>query len=400
MQPKVLYISNVDLQGTLIPGVTEKIRGQRAAFFRNGFDISVLYPEAGTHIVIEHGNGKKVTYKGARAMDIQPGILKKVKQHLQLAWFGSMNFDECVQDIAQARYDAVYLRFYLPGKDLIRFLRKLRKQAPGTKVLLEYPTLNVGPLMKTDKARWVSYLINKKRIAQMNELADYIITLTKDQSLFGKPALFMPNGFDFNSLQADTPKSNTDKLILLGVASDCANYHGYDKIILGLQTYLHNNPPVDVEFRIVSSLAGHNMAALKKLAVDTGVDAHVVFCGLKSKSELLTEYKKAHIGVGTLALHRIGLLDNYSLKHREYAASGLPFIMSLGDDAFEDTPFVFTVERDELPVNIGALVHFYQQLREQYPDYPSAFRQSMERKLSWDAQMQAVFSAIRNPQNN
>lgn len=400
MQPNVLYISNVDLQGTLIPGVIEKIRGQRAAFLRNGFDISVLYPEAGTHIVIEQGNGKKVIYKGAREMDIQPGILKKIKQHLQLAWFGSMNFDECVQDIARAQYDAVYLRFYLPGKDLIRFLRKLRKLSPGTKILLEYPTLNVGPLMKTDKARWVSYLINKKRIAQMNELADYIITLTKDHSLFGKPALFMPNGFDFNSLQADTPKNNTDKLILLGVASDCAHYHGYDKIILGLQTYLQNNPPVDVEFRIVSSLAGHNMAALKKLAVDAGVDAHVIFCGLKSKSELGTEYKNAHIGVGTLALHRIGLLDNYSLKHREYAASGLPFIMSLGDDAFEDTPFVFTVERDELPVNIGALVHFYLQLREQYPDYPSAFRRSMESKLSWDAQMQAVFSAIRNPQKN
>lgn len=142
------------------------------------------------------------------------------------------------------------------------------------------------------------------------------------------------------------------------------------------------------------------MTALKKLAEDKGVDGHVIFCGLKSKAELGTEYKNAHIGVGTLALHRIGLLDNYSLKHREYAASGLPFIMSLGDDAFADTPFVFTVERDELPVNIGALVHFYLRLREQYPDYPSAFRQSMETKLSWDAQMQAVFSAIRNPQKN
>lgn len=400
MQKKVLYISNVDLHGTLIPGVIEKIKGQKAAFIRNGFDTAVLYPESGTRIVIENGNGQKKMYRGARPMNIQHGLLRKIKQHLQLAWFGSMNLDECLQDIVQTRYDAIYLRFYMPGTDLIRFLRKLRKQSPDSAILLEYPTLNIGPLMKTDKARWVSYLINKQRIKKMNSLADYIITLTKDKTLFGKPTLFMPNGFDFSSMLPDQPKNFNDKLILLGVASDCANYHGYDKVILGLKTYLDTKPVIPVEFRIVSSLAGYNIAALKKLAEEAGVQENVIFCGLKSKAELAEEYKQAHIGIGTLALHRIGLMDNYSLKHREYAASGLPFIMSLGDDAFEDSPFVFTVGRDESPIDITGLVKFYSGLQEKYPDYPTAFRLSMETKLSWDAQMQAVFSVIRNPQKS
>ena len=87
-------------------------------------------------------------------------------------------------------------------------------------------------------------------------------------------------------------------------------------------------------------------------------------------------------------------MDNYSLKHREYAAFGLPFIMSLGDDAFEDSPFVFTVERDEAPVDIKRLLDFYQGIVRKDHNYPEKFRSSMQQKLSWDTQMQQVFSVI------
>lgn len=395
MNTKVLYISNVDLGGTLIPGVVEKIRGQVAAFGRNGFSADVLYPGGSSEIVIEKTSGEWKKYPGAREMKVQHGIVNKLRQHLTLAWFGPMNFDKCCDEIIRENYHAIYLRFFIPGLDLVRFLKRVKKESPGTIILLEYPTLNVGPLMKTDKARWISYLINKRRIGKMNKAANFIITLTKDKELFGKPAVFMPNGFDFKDTDVSEPKSGERELVLLGVASDCAHYHGYDKIIKGLGDYYRKGNELPVYFRIVSSLLGHNMSALRKLAEEENVADKVIFCGLKSKNELADEYRNAHIGIGTLALHRIGLMDNYSLKHREYAAFGLPFIMSLGDDAFEHSPFVFVTERDEKPVNIERLLGFYSAIQKEYTRYPEVFRNSMEKLLSWDKTMQGVFDAIR-----
>ena len=394
MKKKLLYVSNVDLEGGLIPGVVEKIKGQCAAFDRNNTETAVLYPGKGGEITIAHTDGSKRSYKGARDTGLQQGFLNKLKQHLSLAWYGSLNFDHCAEDILAYGYDAIYLRFYLPGKDLIHFLKKVRQKSPGTLILLEYPTLNVGPLMKTDKARWISYLINKPRIKRMNAAADFIITLTKDKVLFDKPAVFMPNGFEFSAIKVLGPVQPPDPVVLIGVASDCAHYHGYDKIIKGLGEYYRNNPEQHVEFRIISSLIGHNMAALRKLAEEEHVQDRVLFCGTRTKAELAGEYQQSHIGIGTLALHRIGLMDNYSLKHREYAAFGLPFIMSLGDDAFEDSPFVFTVERDEAPVDIKRLLDFYQGIVRKDHNYPEKFRSSMQQKLSWDTQMQQVFSVI------
>ncbi len=394
MMKKLLYVSNVDLEGEMIPGVVEKIKGQCAAFERNNIDTTVLYPGKEGQLIIRKADGTRKSYKGARDAGLQAGIFNKLKQHLLLAWYGTMNFDHCLEDILASGYDAIYLRFYLPGKDLVRFLKKIRQKSQATLILLEYPTLNVGPLMKTDKARWVSYLINKPRIKRMNAAADYIITLTKDEVLFDKPAVFMPNGFEFSAIQVLKPYQPLDPVVLIGVASDCAHYHGYDKIIRGMGAYYRNNPGRHVEFRIISSLIGHNMTALRKLAEEEQVQERVLFCGTRTRTELAGEYQHSHIGIGTLALHRIGLLDNYSLKHREYAAFGLPFIMSLGDDAFEDSPFVFTVERDEAPVDIKRLLDFYQDIVRKDHNYPEKFRSSMQQKLSWDTQMQQVFSVI------
>lgn len=113
-----------------------------------------------------------------------------------------------------------------------------------------------------------------------------------------------------------------------------------------------------------------------------------------SQDQLIDVYKNAHLGIGTLALHRIGLIKNYSLKHREYAAFGLPFIMSIGDSHFEDTPFVMTFESNEDPLPVNEIVQFYENLREQKPHYPQEFRRSIENKLKWNVQMKDVFRVI------
>lgn len=393
---KILYISNVDLSGRFIPGVIEKIKGQAAAFRRNGFSIDVLYPTNSGILVIEKEDGSKLTFKGANPFYTNKGLLHKLILHLRLAWIGNINFKYCEKTILDESYDGIYLRFYLPGSGLIRFLKEVKSHRNKPILLLEYPTLNVKQIIKNDFTRRISYFINEGRVKKLNQLSDYIVTLTKDRELFGRPALFMPNGLDLTKINVLKKPEFSNTVVLLGVASDCAHYHGYDKVIKGMYEYKKADLLPRVRFRIISSLLGHNIEFLRNMIKEFGLENDVEFLDSMGRNELEKQYQDVHVGVGTLALHRVGLMDNYSLKHREYAAFGLPFVMSMGDDVFEQSPFVMTVGRDEEPIDIAAVVKFYTNIRNNESEYTSAFRASMEKLITWDAQLTEIFTVLRN----
>ncbi len=392
---KILYITNVNIEGKYLQGVILKIKGQLKAFKDNGFDADLLYAGNNEKMILQTAEGKWKEFKGARQVNSNNFFIKLIS-HFKVAWLGSINFQYCYDAIVNNRYDAVYLRFYLPGTGLIQFLTRFKQDRPSTKILLEYPTLNVTTEMK--KRDWVgriTWFLNSNKVNQLNQQADYIITLTKDKSLFNKPAIFMANGMDMDAINPVPVPLLKNEIILLGVASDCAFYHGFDKVIKGISIYNKKQGyGIRVSFRIISNPLSKNVDYLKNLVKELGVEELVSFELPKSREELKEDYNKVHIGIGTLAMHRINMMDNYSLKHREYAAFGLPFIMSKGDDYFENSPFVFVVERDEEPIDLQQVVDFYRLLQKNYPDYPTDFRNSMENKISWNAQMKNVFAVI------
>lgn len=394
MKKKVLYISNINLKGPFLLGVVEKIKGQVAAFADAGFSIDTLSVEDKDTIVFSREDGSREQYKGYLNEMNFTGILSKIIRRLQVIWYGNINLDDCEKRIVEEQYDAVYLRFFLPGADLIRGLKRLRKKCPHTLILLEYPTLNVKEAFDKDVVRKISYACNAARIKKLNRLSDYIITLTKDKELFGRPAVFMANGIDLSGIKPVPVPAFTNTVVLLGVASDCAFYHGFDKVIRGLSAYHKKGSPIHVLFRIVSNPLSTNVTRLKALAKELNAEEEVSFELPMTRQQLAAEYGKVHLGMGTLALHRIGLNDNYSLKHREYAAFGLPFIMSKGDEHFENSPYVLVEERNEEPLDIQQIVDFYLRLRQSHPDYTSDFRRSMEQVINWQAQMKEVFTVI------
>lgn len=395
---KIIYISNVNLEGPFLPGVIHKIKGQQKAFRENGFEISMLYPIDQGKIVLKKHDGEQLFFSGGREVDIKAPFIKKLLQHYKVAQYGSIDYSNCFHALLNEKYDAIYLRFYLPGIDLIRFLKKIRLDQPRILILLEYPTSNIRDLFSNGLVRKITYLMNEKRIGILNKLSDYIITLTNDKTLWGKPTLFMPNGIELEEIEPVSLPAFANQLVILGVASDINFYHGFDKVIKGLSLYAKNNSQVKVFFRLISNPLSKNLAELRALAKDSGVEELVSFESPKTRKELAEVYKQVHLGMGTLALHRVGLTDNYSLKHREYAAFGLPFIMSKGDFHFEHSPFVLVEERNEEPLDIQRIVDFYTSLRNRYPDYPREFRKSVEHLITWEAQMKEVFDVINNAQ--
>ncbi len=391
---KIIYISNVNIDGIFLPGVINKIKGQELAFKNSGYEIDLLYPGNDSIITIKKDNGEKVFFKGARDTYKEKGIVAKAIQHYKNFRFGTIDFSKCVDSIIEANYDVIYMRFYLPGRDTIRFLKRIKKVCPNTLLLLEYPTSNFDNLFNVSIISRIGYFINRKKIQHLNKISDYLITLTKDATLYGRPTIFMANGITIDEIRPVDVPPFTDEIVLLAVASDAIFSHGFDKVIKGLSIYTKEKKHLKVVFNLVSNPLSKTINHLKILAKELEVENIVRFESPKSRKELSEEYKKVHVGIGSLAAHRLNLKNNYSLKHREYGAFGLPFVMCTGDEYFENSPFVMTVESDEQPLDIQQVVDFYCSLKKKYPTYPQEFRKSVEGHITWDAQLKNVFAII------
>ena len=93
--------------------------------------------------------------------------------------------------------------------------------------------------------------------------------------------------------------------------------------------------------------------------------------------------------MGSLARHRSGISDIKTLKNREYASRGLPFVYSENDSDFDHQPYVLKVPADESPVDIARIVDFVENLKMT----PQEIRHTVEH-LSWKEQMQKVVEAV------
>ena len=111
--------------------------------------------------------------------------------------------------------------------------------------------------------------------------------------------------------------------------------------------------------------------------------------GKKHGIELDEIFDQCDFGIGSLGRHRVGIRDIKTLKNREYAARGIPFIYSENDTDFDKRPYVLKMPADETAINIETIIHFFQQ----FNISPQEIRASIE-YLSWKHQMKKVTDAL------
>lgn len=100
-------------------------------------------------------------------------------------------------------------------------------------------------------------------------------------------------------------------------------------------------------------------------------------------------FDRSDIGIGSLGRHRSNITYIKTLKNREYAARGIPFVYSEIDDDFEKMPYIMKVPANESPVDINKIIHFFIHLE----DEPEQIYESVQH-LSWKNQMQKVLDSI------
>ena len=100
-------------------------------------------------------------------------------------------------------------------------------------------------------------------------------------------------------------------------------------------------------------------------------------------------FNQCQFAIGSLGRHRNGITVIKTLKNREYATRGIPFIYSEQDSDFDDKPYILKAPADESPIDIQKIIDFVDRFTMQ----PMEIRESVKH-LTWKIQMQKVVKAI------
>lgn len=242
---------------------------------------------------------------------------------------------------------------------LVSMLKKVRRNNPQVKILLEIPTYPyIQELLQ--QRFWKESIYVLKDVCNAHRLrgfVDRIVTFSPDKSIWNIETITVKNGVDFSAITIPE-RMMTDDAVRLVEVSSVNFWHGYDRLIKGIGEYYKNGGQRNVIFNVVGD--GMTIPQYKELVEEYHIEDHVVFHGNKGGAELDEIYKQSFMGVDALGRHRSHNSTNSSLKSREYAAFGLPFITAVPIDFADDKwPYVLQVPKDESAIDMNQVIEFY-----------------------------------------
>lgn len=367
-------------------GISKKIHYQVKGLRQNGHDVRLCYYGFAP-------NGHRCRYVDDTV----------IKDYGSGAWAGicqRMDYD-CIYDFCiRENIEFVYARcFQNANPFLIRFFKKLKKA--GIHAVTEIPTYPYDQEFahfdwKSRMGLKVDQLFRHRLYQQM----DAVVTFSDAEEIFGQRTIRISNGVDFDSIPLHSPlSSDLSPLHLIGVA-EVHLWHGYDRLIAGLgEYYAHstpNTPLTPVYFHIVGGVHPHERyransfhPGLQAIIDKYGIADKIIFHGTLFGSQLDEVFNKCQFAIGSLARHRSGITVIKTLKNREYATRGIPFIYSEQDSDFDDQPYVLKAPADESPIDIQRIIDFVSH----FSMRPEEIRKTVEH-LTWKIQMQQVVDNI------
>ena len=361
-----------------VSGISKKIHYQVKGLRENGYEVHLCYYDF-------DANGHRCRFVDDEVIqDYGTGFLAGLRQRIDY---------NCIYDYCRQKgIQFVYARcFQNANPFLIRFFKKLHLL--GIKSVTEIPTYPydqefVGFPFMTRMGLKIDQLFRNSLYKQMNA----IVTFSDADTIFGQRTIRISNGVDMDSIPLHKYQAPIDGSIhLIGVA-EVHYWHGYDRLIAGMGEYYHQNPnPRNVFFHIVGGVWKSEMfdsihaPGFSELMDKYGIRNRVIFHDQLFGEELDKVFNQCCFAVGSLARHRSGIATIKTLKNREYATRGIPFIYSEIDSDFEGKPYIIKAVPDESPINVQEIIDFI----ETHHFNPQDIRKTVE-NLSWKIQMKQV----------
>ena len=351
-------------------GISKKISYQLEAFKANGHETHLCYMDENSSkrrvvddtVIADYGNGKKGR------------ILKRTE-------FGSI-----VNYAVTNKIDFVYIRSnHNANPFTIHMVRRMKKK--GMKVVMEIPTY---PYDQEYFDKWMQRQIIQDKLFRnlFAKQLNAIVTFTEEDYIFGQKTIKISNGIDFDSVRMKKKSHHPDnELHLIGVA-EIHRWHGFDRLIKGLANYYAT--PKDLKVHVVGYFFSPiEETEISEIIKSNHLEPYVILYGKKHGVELDDIFGLCDFGIGSLGRHRVGITNIKTLKNREYAARGIPFVYSENDTDFDKKPYVLKMPADETAINIEDIINFYQRLNIS----PQEIRDSIQ-NLSWKNQMKRVIDAL------
>lgn len=295
--------------------------------------------------------------------------------------------------------DFVYIRHPMVSLQFVLLMKKIKRL--GVCIIYEFPTF---PYDKNSKklSGYLSLIKDKFSRGQLYKFVDVGVNYSGYREIFGIPCLQLSNGIDVHKVREKTIRENHSNVIrFIGVAL-LTRWNGYDRLIKAI--YKRSKVvDIDVEFHIVGK--GDAFSELNSLVKELDLEKQIVLHGPLYGEELDALYDICDIGVGTLNPSR--KYKNHimsSLKTKEYAAKGIPFIKGDIDIAFDQRKpdFVFEVNDDESELNLTAILDWYRDLchRCGKEELVKKIRKFASKELTWEKQLEPVATYIKEKCKN
>lgn len=364
-------------------GISKKIHYQVKGLRENGHDVRLCY-----YGFAENGHSCRYV-DGKILKDYGTGKWAGLRQR--------MDYD-CIYDYClNEKIEFVYARCFQNASPwLIRFFKRLKKL--GIKSVTEIPTYPydqefVGFPYFSGRF-WLKFdkIFRNALCKQMNA----IVTFSDAETIFGQRTIRISNGVDFDSIPLHKYNKPEDGSIHLVGVAEVHFWHGFDRLIAGLGEYYKSvSNPRQVYFHIVGGVAANEMngsihaPGFSSLIEKYDIKDKVVFHGQLFGEKLDEVFNLSCFAIGSLARHRSGITNIKTLKNREYATRGIPFIYSELDTDFDNQPYVLKAPANEAPVNLQKIIDFVDSNLLKAEDIRKTVK-----KLSWKIQMKHVLDEV------
>lgn len=364
---KGIYIAKVDTEYSLDIGVSKKILGEINAFKNIGNSIDYVRLK-NKDIYINDEKLRSTITRYFACKDIYKG-LKNINLN----------------------YDFAYLRYCRGNYNFYRIVKLLHKN--NIKIIVEIPTYPYRSEINTRSVTGIIDLALDKLIAPFLHKYVYRISVTSDdKDIFSIKTIGINNGIEIDRFKlVNYSNRNRDKINLVGIGN-LAKWHGYDRVIEGLNEYYKANANLckkEVDFYIIGE--GNEKNNLQELTEKYDLSKYVHFLGAKNGEELDNIFNDMDIGVSSLALFRAGG-GHDPIKSKEFLARGIPVILGYEDRLIDmNLPYVFKIEEDNKSLDIEILLKKYD---ETIKIKPEEIREYAKENLTWEFQMKKVIDEL------
>ena len=360
-------------------GISKKIHYQVKGLRENGYEVHLCYYDFAE-------NGHRCRFVDDTIIkDYGTGAIAGLRQRIDY----NCVYKYCKQNGIQF----VYARCAQNANPfLIRFFKKLNKL--GVKSVTEIPTYPYDQefAMFSRKQRYELKIDQFFRNRLAKEMSA-IVTFSDAETIFGQRTIRISNGVDFDSIPLHQYMAPVDGSIhLIGVA-EVHIWHAFDRLVAGIGEYYHKTKdPRIIFFHIVGGVhpneryvANKFHPGLQAIIDKYGIQDNIIFHGQLFGEELDKVFNQCCFAIGSLGRHRSGITVIKTLKNREYATRGIPFIYSEQDSDFDEKPYVLKALPDESPVDLQQILDFI----DKHNFNPEEIRKTVEH-LSWKMQMRKV----------